>query len=412
MTTLGRAVGAIPLFAALLLAACGGAGTGGSTSVDRQSAQGIAVGEPSPASFASAAFEAQAQAASCAATRNRLFVIDRKMVLWDTADYGCADMSYSRRLYGATPQDVLCSAADSIAGPRISCVDAASRTLFDTILKNLDQPDLGLGRAHQVEGLAVLPPAGTSLAFDSVASDAYSAVKLARNVVLRDAASWATLWAEHSAGRTPAPALPKVDFGQQMLVAVFAGAQANGCRELQIARVGVSGGALVVEYVDRDVSTVAICSAAIGAPMQVLAVARSDAAVGFVNVAANALPFSVVEHSTRSNIGAARQVLVRDAAAWAALWKEHQGDAAPLPAVDFGKSMLVGVFLGSQANGCYSSSFSRVYRNGKKIVAVHADTVPGHGVLCTMNVTTPAELIRVERSDDPVEFASQSQFLL
>ena len=411
MMTLDRAIGAIPLCATLLLASCGGTGAGG-TGADRLSTQGIAVGEPSPAAkvVASAEFQAKVQGASCAATRNRLFVIDQKMVFSDIADFSCADASYSRVLYGATPQDVLCSAADSIAGPRISCVDAASRTLFDTILKNLDQPDLGLGREHQVETLAVLPPAGTSLSFDAVAGDGFSGVKVAKNVVVRDAAAWAKLWAEHSANRTPAPELPKVDFARQMLVAVFTGEQ-TGCHHLEIMRVGVSGGGLVVEYADKDVSAIALCIAGIPAGMQVAAVARSDAAVEFVNVEAAAVAFTSIEQSTRSNIRDARNVVIRDAAAWAVLWKEHKGDAAPLPAVDFNKAMVLGVFLGSQPNGCYSTSFSRVYRNGKKIVAVHADTVPGMGVMCTMNITTPAELVVVERSDATVEFASQGRSL-
>jgi hypothetical protein len=228
--------------------------------------------------------------------------------------------------------------------------------------------------------------------------------------VVRDPAAWARLWAEHSANRSPAPELPKVDFARQMLVAVFTGEQ-TGCHHLEIVRVGVSGGGLVVEYADKDVSAIALCIAGIPSGMQVAAVARSDAAVEFVNVEAAAVAFTSIEQSTRSNIGDARSVVIRDAAAWAALWKEHKGDAAPLPAVDFNKAMVLGVFLGSQPNGCYSTSFSRVYRNGKKIVAVHADTVPGMGVMCTMNITTPAELVVVERSDATVEFASQGRSL-
>ena len=411
MTFLRRAMGAIPLCAALLLAGCGGAGNGAAM-IDRQSTPGIAVGEPPPAAkvVASADFLAKVQGANCAATRNRLFVIDQKMVFSDIADLGCADASWSRVLYGATPREVLCSSADSIAGPRTSCVDDASRALFDIILKNLDQPDLGLGREHKVETLAVLPPSGNSLSFDPVVSDAFSGVKVAKNVVVRDAAAWATLWAEHSARRTPAPELPKVDFGHRMLVAVFSGEQL-GCHHLGIARVGVSGGALVVEYADQDVTMSALCIGAVSSGMQVVAVERSDAAVEFVNVAAAAIPFTSVEQSTRSNIRTARTVVVRDAAGWTALWKEHKGDAAPAPAVDFNKAMVLGVFLGSQPSGCYSTAFKLVYRSGKKIVAVHGDTVPGMGVLCTMNITTPADLIVVDRSDATVEFASQSHFL-
>ncbi|WLI90200.1 hypothetical protein Q4S45_03490 [Massilia sp. R2A-15] len=101
-------------------------------------------------------FIAMAQAADCADLSNRLYIIDKTMVFWDRAGH-CPDNSYGRILFGATPQQVLCSLSDSIAGPRTSCNDESSRPLFATITSNLDKSDLGLGGAHQVEPIAVPP---------------------------------------------------------------------------------------------------------------------------------------------------------------------------------------------------------------------------------------------------------------
>jgi hypothetical protein len=145
-------IGAVAIFTALLLAACGGGGN--SSPADKLAGQGIAVGEPNGAVAVAADFIAKAQDATCADARNRLFIIDKTMVFWDRAG-SCADMAYDRSLYGATPQALLCTLADSIGGPHLTCADTRSRALFDIIVVNLDKADLGLGGGHQVEALVI-----------------------------------------------------------------------------------------------------------------------------------------------------------------------------------------------------------------------------------------------------------------
>ena len=97
-----------------------------------------------------APFKDMAKTASCADTHNRLFLIDDQLVFWDIAG-SCADASYSQMLYDRTPDQVLCTYHDSIAGPMKNCQDEQYRTMFDTITANLDQPDLGLGPDHTVQ---------------------------------------------------------------------------------------------------------------------------------------------------------------------------------------------------------------------------------------------------------------------
>jgi hypothetical protein len=97
-----------------------------------------------------APFKAMAKDAVCADVRNDLFVIDDQLVFGDMAGH-CADASYSETLYGSTPDQVLCSLHDSIAGPVNDCQDEQYRGMFDTITANLDKPDLGLGPDHTVQ---------------------------------------------------------------------------------------------------------------------------------------------------------------------------------------------------------------------------------------------------------------------
>lgn len=89
---------------------------------------------------------------SCAETRNRVFSILGSGLRFSLLDQAgmCADAGYQQILFGDAGDNVLCSNADSIAGPRKSCVAAAHAAMFDTILANLDEDGLGLGAGYQV----------------------------------------------------------------------------------------------------------------------------------------------------------------------------------------------------------------------------------------------------------------------
>ena len=163
----GRAMCALPVAGALLamMAALAGCGAGTASQPDRQPdrqagqvSQGSA-GQSAPPALD--AFQAMARAAGCSEQRNRLFVIDGTQVLWDHAG-NCADAAYGQVLFGATPDAVLCTSGDTLAGPRTGCTDPALRPLFDTVLANLDKADLGLGSAHKVERVDFLAAPGVT----------------------------------------------------------------------------------------------------------------------------------------------------------------------------------------------------------------------------------------------------------
>jgi hypothetical protein len=97
-----------------------------------------------------APFKKMARDGGCADVRNRLFLIDGKLVFWDRAG-NCADAAYGEALYGSTPDQTLCVFHDSIAGPVRKCQDQGYQDLFDTITASLDKPDLGLGPEHTVQ---------------------------------------------------------------------------------------------------------------------------------------------------------------------------------------------------------------------------------------------------------------------
>lgn len=102
------------------------------------------------------AIEVAQATTSCADIRNRVMLIRQPaglpdhVMLLDQAG-NCSDASYRQVLYGGKEgSTVLCSSADSIAGPQKICPVASHAATFETILANLQAPDLGLGAGFEV----------------------------------------------------------------------------------------------------------------------------------------------------------------------------------------------------------------------------------------------------------------------
>ena len=399
------------LLAALVgasLAACGGGSGDGSTVLKNQQAgQGITVGEPNGGVPVVSEYIKLAQDASCADTRNNLYLVDNKYVFWDRAGQ-CADASHAQTLMGATAQAVLCQSGDTIAGPRTVCTDESARSLFDTMRMNLDKADLGLGAAHKVEAIAFLPESGAAIPFAPVVNDGFSNISAPRQVVVRDAASWAALWAEHS---KTGIAAPEVDFSHKMVVAVFSGDVSSGCKTTSIVKVVSREGKMVVEYQERDITTVAVCLPVVSQPMQAVSVPRVDAKVEFLKVPAEETAYRLIDQDSQSGVHAERNVVIRDGAAWAALWTEHAGAGKVIPHIDFNKEMVIGVFAGGLPSGCHSSGIESIRQADGKLNVVRVDTLPKEGMVCTAVIVFPGQLVAVERSDLPVEFSKQTRTL-
>lgn len=411
MRELGRTLinAAAVLGMGVALAACGGGGEGTAVMRNQTAGQGIAVGEPNGGVPVVSEYIKMAQEASCASTRNNLYVVDSKYVLWDRAG-NCADNSYGQTLMGTNPQAVLCTSGDTIAGPRTSCSDESVRALFDTMLKNLDKADLGLGAGHKVEPVGFLPKSGTPVAFKTIVSESFSNIETAREVVIKDAAAWSALWAEHSKTRIAAP---EVDFSRNMLVAIFHGNNPP-CGSFDVVYAGSKDGKLLVEYEVRDMSPVALCLAVVTQPMRVVAVPKVDAPgvatpVEIRKIVNDYVNFTTVEPHVRTAILEQRNVVVRDEAAWASLWAEHAGSEHALPKVDFKEQMVIGVFRGPKPSTCHGGGVGSVsFQDGKLQVGV-VDSVPGPGVFCGMMIVHPAHLVIVKRSEAPVEFVTETR---
>jgi protease stability complex PrcB-like protein len=101
-----------------------------------------------------------------------------------------------------------------------------------------------------------------------------------KQVVVRTAAEWKTVWQQHSPDRP----LPALDFRKEMAVGVFLGSRNTAGYSVDIISVQPDHGALVVRYRQRSPAGDAIVAQVITSPYHIVAVPRAAGDVKFEKV--------------------------------------------------------------------------------------------------------------------------------
>ncbi len=127
--------------------------------------------------------------------------------------------------------------------------------------------------------------------------------------------------------------------------------------------------------------------------------------LGWIATAAAPAPmtFTTLARGDRSGIEEPRQVVARTAAQWSALWKEHAGTGAP-PAVDFTRSMVVGVFAGSRPTAGFAVEITGIERQDTTLVVRYAEHAPARDEIVAQVLTSPFHLVRTQLFSGPVTF--------
>jgi hypothetical protein len=115
------------------------------------------------------------------------------------------------------------------------------------------------------------------------------------------------------------------------------------------------------------------------------------------------MKLSTIQQGDLSEIQERREVVVRNAAEWAALWKQHR-PGEPLPAFDFTRSMIAGVFLGSRPTGGHTIEVTSVQREGPNLVVSYRESRPDPQMMVTQMLTSPFHLVRIDRPEGTVLF--------
>jgi hypothetical protein len=111
----------------------------------------------------------------------------------------------------------------------------------------------------------------------------------------------------------------------------------------------------------------------------------------------------LLDRGTHSNIDGSRQVVVRDAAAWGTLWKQHAGDR-PMPVVDFSKEAVAAVFLGTRSTGGYGVAIAGGQQKAGAFVVEYRETSPGPGAIAAQVITSPFSIVAMPKVDGDVKF--------
>jgi hypothetical protein len=93
----------------------------------------------------------------------------------------------------------------------------------------------------------------------------------------------------------------------------------------------------------------------------------------------------------QSDIGQSRQVVVRTAEEWRALWAAHSSQ--PAPSVDFSRSVVVGVFLGSRPTAGFRVEITGATAQGGQAVVRFVEHRPAPDALLAQIITAPFHLV-------------------
>ena len=111
----------------------------------------------------------------------------------------------------------------------------------------------------------------------------------------------------------------------------------------------------------------------------------------------------VIAKDAMSHVDDARQVVARNQAEWASLWRAHAGDT-PAPKVDFETTTVVAVFLGSRMSGGHSVEITGTHPKGTALVVEWAERRPAADQVAAQVITTPAVIAAIPRFAGEIRF--------
>jgi len=113
--------------------------------------------------------------------------------------------------------------------------------------------------------------------------------------------------------------------------------------------------------------------------------------------------FRTIDKGVQSAIDVQRQVVVRTLPDWTTLWKQHTSDR-PVPPVDFGREMVIAVFMGSRPTAAYSVEVASVEARDGKTVVSYRELAPARDAMTAQILTSPYHIVAVPMIAGEVSF--------
>jgi hypothetical protein len=108
------------------------------------------------------------------------------------------------------------------------------------------------------------------------------------------------------------------------------------------------------------------------------------------------LTIRTIDKGLDSQVDTPRQTTVRTAVEWDALWRLHGGERTR-PPVDFGKDVIVAVFLGSRPTAGFAVEIVGAREDGPVLVVQYRETRPPAGALTAQVLTMPYHIAAVPK---------------
>jgi hypothetical protein len=122
--------------------------------------------------------------------------------------------------------------------------------------------------------------------------------------------------------------------------------------------------------------------------------------------------YTELSRSGYSNYTDKAELVIRDGAAFDAMWARHVNGQTDKPVVNFERHMVIAVFGGAYSNGCHSLGIESIKRVDRKIHVslVHSQPAPDAPIMCTQAIVFPAQMVVLEKSADEVSFSTQTRY--
>ena len=118
-------------------------------------------------------------------------------------------------------------------------------------------------------------------------------------------------------------------------------------------------------------------------------------------------PPRTVDKGDFSNVDDAKQVVVRTEAEWKTLWRQHGGER-PMPSVDFGKQIVLGVFMGSRPTAGFAIAITSTIEGNGILHVRYRERMPARGLVLAQVLTFPFHLVAVPKTASEVKFEKES----
>jgi len=151
-------------------------------------------------------------------------------------------------------------------------------------------------------------------------------------------------------------------------------------------------------------STVACQSATLGAPADEIPSTAIDEAFGDAGVRR-------IAHSAYNGFDQSARTVIRDQESWQAAWTTLYIGMTPAPpappAVDFSRSTVILVALGTRPTGGFDITVSRVARDAGVLYVEVTSTSPGDRCGTTQALTRPVDIVVVPHTVDEAVFVER-----